>query len=75
MKPSDLGTKGLLDLFSSKPAAQSQSEFTQEPPRTSLTEPPPGYQTPSTAQPYNGGSVRPEPVKPSSVTERAVGNY
>ena len=26
--------------------------FTQEPPRTALTEPPQGYQTPSPEQPY-----------------------
>ncbi len=72
LKPSDLGTKGLLDLFSTKPAAPV--EFTQEPPRTSLTEPPRGYQTPSGAQPYGPGTARREPAKPSTVTERAVGN-
>ena len=29
--------------------------FTGEPPRTALTEPPPGYQTPSPDQPYGVG--------------------
>jgi hypothetical protein len=72
LKPSDLGTKGLMDLFSMKP--EKPTEFTQEPPRSNLTEPPPGYQTPSSAQPYGLGQARREPVKPSTVTERAVGN-
>ena len=32
--------------------------FTGEPPRSSLTEPPPGYQTPSSAAPYAAGDER-----------------
>jgi hypothetical protein len=31
------------------------AKFTGEPPRASLTEPPPGYQTPSPDQPYGLG--------------------
>ena len=31
---------------------EEQAKFTGEPPRTSLTEPPAGYQTPSPDQPY-----------------------
>lgn len=73
LKPSELGSKGLFDLFSNK--SERPADFTQEPTRTTLTEPPPGYQTPSTAQPYGLGPARREPVKPSTVTERAVGNY
>jgi hypothetical protein len=72
LKPSDLGTKGLRDLFSFG-KKETPVEFTQEPARSSLTEPPPGYQTPSAAQPYGVGAVRAEPVKPSTPTERAVG--
>jgi hypothetical protein len=72
LPPSALGTKGLMDLFSMKP--EKPTEFTQEPSRSSLTEPPPGYQTPSTAQPYGPGTARRQSVKPSTVTERAVGN-
>ena len=33
----------------------TRAQFTGEPPRTSLTEPPPGYQTPSPDQPYGSG--------------------
>ena len=32
-------------------------KFTGEPPRTSLTDPPPGYQTPSPDQPYGAGKA------------------
>jgi len=50
--PSDLGYKGNLfgAMFDNK--KEEQTKFTGEPPRNSLTEPPPGYQTPSPAQPY-----------------------
>ena len=50
--PSELGYKGNLfgTMFGSKP--DETAKFTGEPPRTSLTEPPPGYQTPSPDQPY-----------------------
>jgi hypothetical protein len=75
LTPNDLGTKGLMDLFSFNKKGEAPAEFTQEPPRTSLTEPPPGYQTPSTAHNYGPGTARSEPAKPSTVTERAVGNY
>ena len=33
--------------------------FTGEPPRTALTEPPPGYRTPSPEQPYGVGKAPP----------------
>jgi hypothetical protein len=35
------------------------SSFVGEPPRTALTEPPPGYQTPSPDQPYGVGKAKP----------------
>jgi hypothetical protein len=52
LPPSELGYKGGLfgSMFGSK--KEEQAKFTGEPPRNSLTEPPPGYQTPSPAQPY-----------------------
>jgi hypothetical protein len=66
--PSELGYFG--GLFSGRAWGFSGSRdevgtFTNEPPRTQLTEPPPGYQTPSPAQPY-GVSKRIErtPVQP-----------
>ena len=52
LTPSELGYRGgLFDMFGSKRDAGTAS-FTGEPARTSLTEPPPGYQTPSPDQPY-----------------------
>lgn len=81
MKPSELGAKGLKDLFSAKSLGnlfsskvEEEAEFTQESPRSSLTEPPPGYLTPSTAQPYGLGPARAQPAKPSTAEDRAVGN-
>ena len=52
LPPSELGYKGgLYDAMFGK-KKEEQTKFTAEPPRTSLTEPPPGYQTPSPDQPY-----------------------
>jgi hypothetical protein len=64
--PSQLGyTGGLFSWmgFGFGRPAEEVGTFTGEPPRTDLTAPPTGYQTPSPAQPY-GVTRRPEPVKP-----------
>jgi hypothetical protein len=52
LMPSELGYKGNLydAMFGKK--KEEEAKFTGEPPRTSLTDPPVGYQTPSPAQPY-----------------------
>ena len=51
LTPSELGvTKGLFGLFGSK--RDDNVPFTGEPSRESLTQPPPGYQTPSSNQVY-----------------------
>ncbi len=52
LSPSELGYKGGLlgKMFHGK--SDDVAQFTGEPPRTHLTEPPPGYQTPSPNQPY-----------------------
>jgi hypothetical protein len=56
MSPSELGYKGgLFGLFKGK--SDEAVRFTGEPARTSLTEPPPGYQTPSPQQPYGEGQA------------------
>jgi len=48
--PSELGYTGnLFNMFGSK---NESVGFTGEPPRASLTDPPPGYRTPSPDQPY-----------------------
>jgi hypothetical protein len=52
LTPSQLGnTGGLFGRMFSRSDDES-ARFTGEPPRTALTEPPPGYQTPSPDQPY-----------------------
>jgi hypothetical protein len=58
MKPSELGYTGGVfgTLFGS--SKEAETKFTGEPPRSSLTEPPPGYQTPSPSQPYSAKSER-----------------
>jgi hypothetical protein len=55
MSPAQLGfTGGLWNMMTNNKGETKQ--FTGEPPRQSLTEPPPGYQTPSTAQAYSPGA-------------------
>jgi len=58
--PSQLGTpkNGVFNaMFDNK--KEETAKFTGEPPRVSLTEPPPGYQTPSPEQPYGLGKALP----------------
>jgi hypothetical protein len=53
LTPSELGYNG--SLFSTMFGGKDESSvktFTREPPRASLTDPPPGYRTPSPNQPY-----------------------
>lgn len=52
LMPSQLGYTGGLFSKMFGGAPDETAKFTGEPPRTSLTEPPPGYQTPSPDQPY-----------------------
>ena len=55
MMPSQLDTKpNFFKRMFGKDEPEIKS-FTGEPPRTALTEPPPGYQTPSPDQPYGVG--------------------
>ncbi|MGE0060676.1 MAG: hypothetical protein AB7T86_01220 [Xanthobacteraceae bacterium] len=56
MTPNQLGSRGGLfnNLFA---PSEEVAPFTGEPPRTTLIEPPRGYQTPSPAQPYGVGKA------------------
>jgi hypothetical protein len=65
LSPSELGTKG--NIFSNMFGRNEPevAKFTGEPPRAALTEPPPGYQTPSPDQPYGVGKERPASNTPS----------
>lgn len=59
LNPSQLGfTSSFLGMFSSK--KDNDVPFTGEPSRDSLTQPPVGYQTPSSAYGYGGGERKPE---------------
>lgn len=53
----ELGSKGFMDMFKTGLWAPKEEyvPFTGEPARTSLTEPPKGYRTPSPTQPYGVG--------------------
>jgi hypothetical protein len=64
LSPTELGTQGIFKpLWGSK---EEYSTFTSEPARTTLTEPPPGYRTPSPNQPYGVGKQKWTPT----VTDR-----
>jgi hypothetical protein len=74
LTPSELGEKGSifsLDGLMGRYSGQTAT-FTGEPPRSSLTEPPPGYQTPSTAAPYGAGEER-NGWKIPTILDRPVG--
>jgi hypothetical protein len=51
-----------------------QATFSGEPTRGSLTQPPPGYQTPSSAQPYGLGTEKGSGWKIPTILDRPVGN-
>ena len=61
LSPSELGYKGNLfhTMFHGSGDNDNAAKFTGEPPRAELTDPPPGYQTPSPDQPYGTGKAAP----------------
>lgn len=71
LKPSELGYKGgiLKSLFKGN-TDEEYATFTGEPSRSSLTEPPPGYQTPSPNQPY--GLTKKNDAKPLDVKDKGL---
>jgi hypothetical protein len=54
------GGSSLKSMFGFGSASEEYTTFTKEPERSSLVEPPPGYRTPSAAQPYGVGSKKNE---------------
>ena len=73
LPPSELGTKNggfFSNIFGKND--EEVGKFTGEPPRASLTEPPPGYQTPSSNQPYGTGKDKPKQRGPVAY-DQAVG--
>jgi hypothetical protein len=72
LRPNELGTSSFgWNMFSYKP---EQAPFTGEPGRSSLTQPPPGYQTPSPNAPYGVGQGAPAGWKIPTVLSRPEGN-
>ena len=72
LSPAELGqNKSLLEgMFSSiGPQRAESAPFTGEPPRTSMTAPPPGYQTPSPNYPYGVQPTQAAP-KPQTLEQR-----
>ena len=69
LTPSQLGYRGGLfgNMFGGK--EDEVARFTGEPPRTALTDPPPGYQTPSPDQPYGSGADRDRAPKATNYLE------
>ena len=66
----ELGSKGITAMFKGLWAPKEEyTPFTGEPARTTLTEPPPGYRTPSPAQPYGVGK---EIRAPSAVDKHEI---
>lgn len=74
LTPSQLGYhNGMLSwkrIFGGGQEDTATAAFTGEPLRTSLTEPPPGYQTPSPDQPYGLGHTAQAPKATNSYTTR-----
>jgi hypothetical protein len=73
MSPAELGyTGGPFGIFRGQ---DKVVKFTGEPPRTQLTEPPVGYQTPSAEQPYGpAGPERPKAVDSYATHGEMQGN-
>ncbi|HWK95095.1 MAG TPA: hypothetical protein VNR39_06705 [Pseudolabrys sp.] len=69
LTPSQLGYRGGLfgNMFGGK--EDDVARFTGEPPRTALTDPPAGYQTPSPDQPYGSGADRDRAPKATNYLE------
>jgi len=64
LSPSQLGTPkyGMFSAMFDNKKDDDRAKFTGEPPRVSLTDPPPGYQTPSPEQPYGVGKTVAKPT-------------
>jgi hypothetical protein len=72
LKPSELGYKGGLFGLMFDRKDEDNVKFTGEPPRASLTEPPPGYQTPSPDQPYGNAKAAPPKADNSYATRGEI---
>jgi hypothetical protein len=74
MTPGQLKSGSIFSWDNLMGSNRDKATFTGEPSRSSLTMPPPGYQTPSTNQPYQAGEERGGSWKIPSILDRPVGN-
>jgi hypothetical protein len=75
LSPGELGYSGGLFSNILGGGKSEQTPFTGEPPRTSLTQPPSGYQTPSPNYPYGVGAAKANTTKDlEMVKDHAVGS-
>lgn len=74
LKPNELGYKGgLFDSIFRDNSKPESAVFAGEPSRSTLTDPPPGYMTPSPNHPYGLGAKKEAP-KPYKLEDRGTGN-
>jgi hypothetical protein len=73
MRPSELGSSGFFGFFKGSSSEQRTAAPVVEPPRRSLLEPPPGYQTPAPGQPY-GVTAPSDYAKPKKPEDIPVGD-
>jgi len=74
MTPGQLKTGSIFTWDNVMGRNRDTATFTGEPARSSLTMPPPGYQTPASSQPYQAGEERGGSWKVPSILDRPVGN-
>ncbi len=75
MSPTQLNSKGIFNWDALMGThLKDQGKFESEPSRSALTQPPPGYQTPSSAYPYGAGKDTGTGWKIPTVLDRPVGN-
>lgn len=74
LRPSEYSSRSLFDFWSSTPTASAEP-FVAEPTRSRLTEPPPGYRTPASGQPYQAPKDTPGSwFKSLNIFDRGLGN-
>jgi hypothetical protein len=73
MTPGQLNTGSIFTWSNLMGTNRDTATFTGEPTRGSLTQPPPGYQTPAPNQPYAAGEERGGGWKIPSILDRPVG--
>ena len=74
MRPNQLGGGSIFTWGNLMGTNRDQATFTGEPSRGALTQPPPGYQTPSSNYPYAAGEDKGSGWKIPSILDRPVGN-